>query len=61
MAQIQILKKQTLVRQIIQPIQGKIINQGLHDGELKYLVQFVDKDNETHTRWFEQSEVEEIK
>jgi hypothetical protein len=58
---LQILKKQTPVRQIVRPIEGIIADQALHDGELRYLVEYTGDDGETHQRWFEQSEVEEVK
>ena len=56
-----ILKKHTPVRQIIAPIEGKIIDQGLHDGEIRYLVEFSVADGDIHQRWFNENDVEEVK
>ena len=57
----QLLKKGTLVRQVVHVIDGTIVGSAVHDDELKYEVEYIGEDGETHRRWFTLEEVEEAK
>ena len=57
----QLLKKGTLVRQVVHVIEGTIVGSAVHDDELKCEVEYVGADGETHRRWFALEEVEEAK
>ena len=52
------LKKGVPVRQRVFVIEGEIIDRQFVDDEVKYNVEYVGADGETHTRWFTASELE---
>lgn len=55
-----ILKKGANVRQVVPVIEGVVLQSQIHDDELKYEVEYVGADGETHTRWFLSSELEVV-
>jgi len=57
----EILKKLTRVRQVVPVIEGVVVQAAIHDDEIKYEVEWIDAVGDTHRRWFNQSELEELK
>lgn len=48
------------VRQIIHPIEGKIVGKAIVDDDVQYLVEWTDKDGERCQRYFREEEIEGV-
>lgn len=50
-------KKGDTVRQVVPVVEGKVENLAIVDGEVQFLVSYVDKDGETSSRYFKEDEL----
>lgn len=56
-----ILKKFTKVEFVQPTLKGEILDQQIFNDVINYLVEYSNDEGETHQRWFEESQIVEVK
>jgi hypothetical protein len=53
-------KKGDSVRQVVNPIEGEVVDLAIVDGDVQFLVSYVGADGEQHQRYFTEAELQAV-